>query len=55
MDFTHDLAKNRINRRKHGIDLVDVEGVFYDPLALTREDKDHDEDRFVTLGLDGFG
>jgi hypothetical protein len=37
------------------VDLADVEGVFYDPIALTREDRDHDEQRFVTLGLDGYG
>lgn len=55
MDITFDPAKNNINRRKHGVDLADVEGVFYDPMALTREDRDHDEERFVTLGMDGFG
>lgn len=55
MAITHDPARNRINRRKYGIDLVDVEGGFYGPLALTREDKDHDEIRLVTLGMDGYG
>lgn len=38
-----------------GVDLADVEGVFFDPRALTREDRDHGEERFVTLGMDGFG
>ncbi|MDR1229024.1 MAG: BrnT family toxin [Azoarcus sp.] len=28
--------------------------MFFDPFALTREDRDHDEARFVTLGTDGF-
>jgi uncharacterized DUF497 family protein len=55
MDITFDPRKNRINLRNHGIDLADVEGVFHDVFALTREDKDHDEARFVTLGADGFG
>jgi uncharacterized DUF497 family protein len=31
-----------------------VEGVFYDTFAMTREDKDHNEARLVTLGMDGF-
>ncbi|MDR2154217.1 MAG: BrnT family toxin, partial [Burkholderiaceae bacterium] len=55
MNLTFDPVKNRINVDKHGVDLADVEGVFYDGMALTREDRDHDEMRFVTLGLDGFG
>ncbi|GHT91054.1 hypothetical protein AGMMS49545_06130 [Betaproteobacteria bacterium] len=29
--------------------------MFFDSAALTREDRDHDEQRFVTLGTDGFG
>lgn len=54
-EITFDPAKNKANRRKHGIDLANVEGVFHDPMALTREDRDHDEDRYITLGVDGFG
>lgn len=54
MNITYDPAKNAINRRKHGIDLADVEGVFSDERAITIEDCDHDEERFVTLGMDGF-
>jgi len=55
MNITNDPVKNQINVQKHGIDLADVEGVFYDELAITIEDRDHDEERFVTLGMDGFG
>jgi uncharacterized protein len=51
-NFTYDDAKNRINIRKHGISFADVEGVFYDLNAVTIEDKDHGEQRFVTLGMD---
>jgi uncharacterized DUF497 family protein len=54
MKLIFDPAKNRENIKKHGIDLTDVEGVFYDAMALTREDRDHHEARFVTLGMDGF-
>ena len=55
MRITFDPIKNKTNRLKHRIDLTDVEGVFYDDNAITIEDKDHDEERFVTLGIDGFG
>jgi uncharacterized DUF497 family protein len=55
MKLTFDPTKNRSNISKHGVDLAEVEDVFYDDNALTREDRDHDEERFVTVGLDGFG
>ena len=55
MELVFDPAKNRINIRKHGIDLAEVEAVFYDLNAITVEDRDHKEQRFVTLGRDGFG
>jgi uncharacterized DUF497 family protein len=55
MKVIFDPAKNHINIRRHGIDLEDVEGVFFDPAALTHEDRDHEEPRFVTLGADGMG
>lgn len=55
MNITYDPAKNKINRKKHRIDLADVEGVFYDDRAITVEDRDHAEERFVTLGIDGIG
>jgi uncharacterized DUF497 family protein len=56
MKITFDPAKNRMNIKKHdGVDLADVDAVFFDERALTREDRDHDEERFVVLGMDGFG
>jgi uncharacterized DUF497 family protein len=55
MKITYDAIKNKTNRLKHRIDLAEIEGVFYDDRAMTVEDKDHNEERFVTLGLDGFG
>jgi uncharacterized DUF497 family protein len=50
-----DPVKNVINRQKHGVDLAEVEGVFFDPMALTIEDRNHNEERFITLGTDGLG
>lgn len=55
MDVTFDPAKNATNIAKHGVDFAEIEGVFFDPVALTIEDSDHDEQRFVTLGCDGYG
>lgn len=55
MELSFDPDKNRINLRKHGIDLADTEAVFYDLNAITVEDRDHEEQRFVTLGMDGLG
>ena len=55
MDFTFDPAKNRTNLQKHKIDLSEIEAVFYDQNAITIEDKDHAEQRFLTIGMDGFG
>jgi uncharacterized DUF497 family protein len=53
--ITYDPGKREINLKRHKVDLADVEGVFTDAFALTQEDRDHDEERFVTLGMDGFG
>jgi uncharacterized DUF497 family protein len=55
MELTYDSSKRHANLAKHDIDFADIEGVSHDPLALTREDRDHDEPRFVTLGMDGLG
>ena len=55
MKITFDAIKNKTNRLKHRVDLTEVEDVFYDDHAITIEDKDHTEERFVTLGTDGCG
>ena len=50
-----DLRKARENERKHGVRFTDVEPVFYDSHAITMEDSSsEDEQRFLTLGIDGF-
>jgi uncharacterized DUF497 family protein len=53
--FEWDEAKRRANLRKHGIEFADAVSVFDDLRAMTIEDRDHDEQRFVTLGVDAFG
>ena len=52
MAFAWDPAKAGTNRRKHGVDFADAVGVFDDPFAVTIEDADAGEERFVTLGCD---
>lgn len=40
MFFEFDPKKAASNLRKHGVSFAEAEPVFYDPLALTREDAD---------------
>lgn len=49
-----DKSKNAANKLKHR-SLAEAEPVFYDDRALTIEDNDHDEQRWITLGNDGKG
>lgn len=55
MKITYDPLKNIANLQKHNVSLADCEGVFHDTQAITREDADHDEPRFVTLGMTNSG
>jgi uncharacterized DUF497 family protein len=56
MRFQYDATKATANVRKHGISLGDAEGVLKDPLALTIEDPEaQDERRYVAIGLGSSG
>ena len=56
MQTTWDDQKLKINKDKHGLSFVDIEPVFYDPYALTIEDRNiKGEQRFVTTGCDALG
>ena len=56
MNVTWDSSKAEENLAKHRIAFADVEPVLSDPLALTTEDPDaEDERRFITVGSDAFG
>jgi uncharacterized DUF497 family protein len=50
--FDWDDAKNRVNRRKHGVSFEEAQSVFFDEAALEFPDPDHstDEDQFIMLG-----
>ncbi len=49
-----DPAKAEENLRIHGVDFADAVLVLEDERAITVEDTDHEERRFVTLGMDPY-
>jgi uncharacterized protein len=53
--FEWDLAKARINQRKHGVSFEDAMHVFADPYALFEQDRTNEagELRWQALGLAG--
>ncbi|WP_435550728.1 BrnT family toxin [Desulfobacterium sp. N47] len=53
--FEWDKSKAKENQSKHGISFADAFAVFEDPNAVTLEDIEHDEQRYVTIGMDAFG
>ena len=55
VEITYDSVRREINLKRYEIDLADLEDVFTDIFALTREDPEHGKERFITLGTDGFG
>jgi uncharacterized protein len=50
-----DTKKAAANIRKHGIEFSHAATVLDDPMAISIEDKRHNEQRFVTVGADLFG
>ena len=51
MKLEWNLQKAADNLRKHGVDFADAVIALEDDNALTIEDKDHNEQRFKTLGM----
>ena len=51
--FEWDEAKNRANRRRHGVSFEEARSAFLDESARLIADPDHssEEDRFILLGL----
>ena len=52
MDIEYDPNKNRKNIASHGISFAEVDAVFFDAMAITVQDNDHNEQRMITLGMD---
>jgi uncharacterized protein len=55
VNYQWDKEKAKANLLKHGVSFADAVAVFSDDAALTIEDDDPDEQRFVTIGVDAFG
>jgi len=53
--FEWDESKDINNKSKHGISFADTFAVFEDPNAVTIEDFQKDEQRYITIGMDAFG
>ena len=55
MSFEWDSNKAIANIKKHGIDFADAVTVFDDLNAVTIDDPDYEEQRFITIAMDAFG
>ena len=49
--FEFDPAKSESNRAKHGIDFVEAQGLWNDPMLLEIPVKTDDEPRYLVIGL----
>jgi hypothetical protein len=52
MSYEWDPSKEKSNYKKHRIKFADAVGVFEDENAVTIQDENKDEDRFITIGRD---
>jgi hypothetical protein len=55
MSYEWDPSKAIANIEKHGIDFADAVTVFDDLNAVTIDDPDYEEQRFITIAMDAFG
>ncbi len=51
--FEWSEAKDRANRKKHGVSFEEAKSVFFDEYAVQFYDEEHssEEDRFIMLGM----
>lgn len=49
--FEFDVVKSESNRAKHGIDFVEAQGLWSDPMLLEIPAKTDDEPRYLVIGL----
>jgi uncharacterized protein len=50
MDFEYDPDKSVSNKRKHGIDFDEAQGLWDDPERVEIEAKNLDEPRYIVIG-----
>jgi len=55
MEYEWDQDKAETNLQKHDVDFADAVTALEDENALTLEDQDPDEERFITVGMDALG
>ena len=55
MSFEWDPTKAEANIKKHRVDFADAVIVLEDPQAITDDDPDHEEARYITIGMDAYG
>ena len=51
LSYEFDTAKSESNRKKHGIDFVEAQGFWNDPMLLEISAKTDDEPRYLAIGL----
>ena len=51
ISFEFDAKKSASNRTKHGIDFVEAQNLWSDPMLLEIEAKTDDEPRYLVIGL----
>jgi len=51
ISFEFDAAKSAVNRVKHGIDFVEAQGLWNDPMLLEIPARTDDEPRYLVIGL----
>jgi uncharacterized DUF497 family protein len=51
ISFEFDVAKSESNRIKHGIDFVEAQGLWSDPMLLEIPARTDDEPRYLVIGL----
>lgn len=49
--FEFDIAKSESNRTKHGIDFIETQGLWSDPMLLEIPAKTDDEPRYLVIGV----
>ena len=51
VSFEFDAAKSESNRNKHGIDFLEAQALWNDPMLLEIPAKTDDEPRYLVIGL----
>ena len=51
MEFEFDPGKSTLNKKKHGIDFIEAQALWYDPDLLEIPAKTSDEPRYIVVGI----